>query len=157
MVAPEPAAAASLGAEDVHEAGEAVPEVGLAGVRRRRGVGGPGEEGGEPRPRLLGGRLLLLLMDPVLGLGGARGRVVGLEEEVEREGDGVDGEHDEEDARDEAAEPLAVAVVAMVVGSAAGHHSPPECARRRRRGLRRSRAGEGTPRRRSRGGERESR
>lgn len=64
-----------------------------------------------------------------LGLPGVWGRMVGLEEEVEREGDGVDGEHDDEDARDEAAEPLAVVLVVIAPGH---HRRPPECAPRRR-------------------------
>ena len=111
MVAAEPPAASAALGEDVHAAGEAVPEVGLAGARRQRWVGGPREQGWEARPRLLGRRRRPdSLVGLGFGLGGIWGSVVGLEEEVEREGDGVDGEHDDEDARDEAAKPLAVVV-----------------------------------------------
>lgn len=123
MVAPEPAAAAAAAArgQDVHAAGEAVAEVGLAGVQRRRrhGAGHPGQEGGEARPRLLRGRRR---QDTVTGFspgGGVRRRLVvgmGLEEEVDREGGGVDGDEEEEEPRDEAAEAVSVAM------SSASHH-----------------------------------
>lgn len=87
--------------------------------RRRHGAGYPGQEGGEARPRLLRGRRR---QDTVTGFspgGGVRRRLVvgmGLEEEVDREGGGVDGDEEEEEPRDEAAEAVSVAM------SSASHH-----------------------------------
>ena len=133
VVAPEPPAAPTARGEDLHAAGEAVAEVCLAGVRRRRqrGAADPGKEGGEARPGLLGGRRRPEAVADVGSKGGVgRRRAVGLAEEVDREGDGVDGEDDEKDPRDEAAEPVPVAV------GAAGHH------RRRAAGV--AAAGEGS-------------